>query len=299
MPAAGTKQQLCESTRPTDDSRDLPTMPGVVLGEFEQMCVAMSVSGALIAVRDLAGMRCTVSFGNAPAVGSWLPMDSAFTKQCVGTGEFVLCEDTESDARIDRSVARRLSFRSAVAVPIQVQGSVVGMIEVFCSRSAAISPMAIAALKKVAKSFAAVMIFDAVNGGEPVIGGALERPIVLSGQVNQGSTPVANPPAEPIEEPEKRIRRIVRTTTRTAEPGRTKAAASRRAPKSDVTAQLPSDKPVPTRVWLIAAALLLGFSILLLFLFRGGSSESTYRTNASENVVRASAFIKHSPRLVR
>jgi hypothetical protein len=46
---------------------DLQITPGAVLSDFEQMCVAMSVSGAVIAVRDLAGLRCIVSFGNALA----------------------------------------------------------------------------------------------------------------------------------------------------------------------------------------------------------------------------------------
>lgn len=247
MPGAGTKQQTSEPTTPTANPTELQIIPGAVLHEFEQMCVAMSVSGALIAVRDLAGMRCTVSFGNAPAVGSRLPTDSAFTNQCISTGEVVLCEDAESDPRIDPSVAMGLSFSSAVAVPVQVQGSVVGLIEVFCSRPCAIWPTAIAGLKKVAKSFAALMIFDAGNGGPPIIGGLLERPIVLSALIDQHPTSVANPGAELIEKPEKQIHRMVATTS-----------------------QLPSDKPIPTRVWLIAAALLLGLSLLFLFLFKSG-----------------------------
>jgi hypothetical protein len=248
MPGPGTKQQRSESTNPIATVGDLQITPGAVISDFEQMCLAMSATGAVIAVRDLAGIRCTVSFGDAPAVGSRLPTDSAFTRQCIETGEVALCEDAEKDPRIHPSVATRLSFRSAVAVPIQAQGSVVGLIEVFCSRPFGIYPTAIAGLKGVAKSFAALMTFDAGNGGQPIVGGSLERPIVLPGLIaDQEPTSVANPGAEVIEESENQeIYRMVTTTS-----------------------QLPSDKPTPTRVWLIAAALLLGLSLLFLFLFKG------------------------------
>jgi hypothetical protein len=227
---------------------DLQITPGAVLSDFEQLCVAMSISGAVIAVRDLAGMRCTVSFGNAPAVGSRLPIDSALTTQCIGTGEVAISEDAESDPRIHPSVATSLSSRSAVAVPMQAQGSVVGLIEVFCSRPSSFPPTAIAGLKRVAKSFAALMIFDAANGGQPVVGGSLERPIVLPRViVDQESTPIASPGGELIVElNHQELCRTVATIT-----------------------HLPSDKPTPTRVWLIAGALLLGLTLLFLFLFRG------------------------------
>jgi hypothetical protein len=250
MSGTGTKQQ--QTSKPTTPiaTADLEITPGAVLSDFEQMCVAIPVSGAVIGVRELAGMRCTVSFGNAPAVGSRLPTDSAFRRQCIETGEVAVCEDAWSDPRIHPSVAASLSFRSALAVPIQAQGSVVGLIEAFCSRPSAFSPTAVAGLKRVAKSFASLVTFDAANGGQPVVGGPPERPIVLPRLIaDQEPTPIASPGAEVIEKPENR--EIYRTVT--------------------TTSQLPSDRPTPTRVWLIAAALLLALSILFLILFKGAS----------------------------
>jgi hypothetical protein len=249
MPGAGTKRQPSESVNTIATITERQITPGVVLSDFEQICVAMPASGAVIAVRDLAGMLCTVSFRNAPAVGSRLPTDSALTRQCIETGEVVLCEDTESDPRIHPSVATQWEFRSAVVVPIQEQGEVVALIEVFCSRPSAIYPSAIATLKEVAKSFAALMIFDADNGGQPIVGGSLEHPIVLPSLIADEKPPsVANPGIEVdgVEEP------------KNGEISGTVAPIS----------QLLSDRPTPTRVWVIAAAILLGLS-LLLFLFRG------------------------------
>lgn len=248
MPGAGTKQQTSEPALSIPTAGEQHITPGAVLSDFEQICVAMPASGAIIAVRELAGLQCTVSFGNAPAVSSRLPMDSALAKQCIEAGEVLVCEDTERDPRIHPSEAKGLNFRSAVAVPIQAQGSVVGLIEVFCSQPSAIDLTAIAGLVDVAKSFAALLIFDAGNGGQPIVGGSLERPIVLPGLIaNQELTSVANPGADVIEKSENRV--LYRTVA--------------------TTSQLPSDKPTPIRVWLIAAALLLGLSLLFLFLFKG------------------------------
>ena len=121
------------------------------------------------------------------------------------------------------------------------------LIEVFCSQPSAIYPTTVARLKGVARSFAALMIFDADNGGQPMVGGSLERPIVLPSVIaDEEPTTVATPDAEVVEE---RKGREIRPTV---------------AP----TTQLLSDKPTPTRVWVIAAALFLGFSLLLLFLLR-------------------------------
>jgi hypothetical protein len=80
MPGAGTKQQPSE---PIDTFWEQKITPGRVLSNFGQICVAMPASGAVIAVRDLAGMLCTVSFASALAVGSRLPTDSAFTRRCI------------------------------------------------------------------------------------------------------------------------------------------------------------------------------------------------------------------------
>jgi GAF domain len=247
MPEAGTKQQTSEPVKPLDTFGEHQTTPGRVLSDFEQICVAMPASGAVIAVRDLAGMLCTVSFGNAPAVGSRLPTDSAFTRQCIETGEVVLCGDAESDPRIHPSVASRWNFRSAVGIPIHARGEVVAVIEVFCSRPASIDPITIAALRAVANSFAAMMIFDADNGGQPIVGGTLEKPVVSpSLTADEELTLVADPDPKVVKDQSNR------------EPSRTTATP----------AQLLSDKPTPTRVWVIAAVLLLGLSLVLLFLFR-------------------------------
>jgi hypothetical protein len=167
MPEARLKRQIPEPEYPiaTDEGQQISA--DALMSTFEQVCLAMSASGAVVARRDLKGVRCVVSFGNAPSVGTRLQPDSAFTTECIETGEVVLCEDTQNDARIQPDIAESLNLRSAVAVPIQAQGSVVGLIEVFCSQPACIYPSAITALKRVAKSFAATMI-ESGSGEESI-----------------------------------------------------------------------------------------------------------------------------------
>jgi hypothetical protein len=258
---------------------ELQITPGAVMSDFEQICVAIPASGAVIAVRDLAGLLCTVSFGNALPVGSRLPADSSFAQECIETREVVLCEDTENDPKTS-SLATRWNFRSVVALPVQVQGAVVALIEVFCSQPRGIYPAAVAGLKGVAKSFAALMIFDASNGGQPLVGGSLARPTILptpnakqelitlaepeSTRIAEEPTPVTQ--QQPIQIAEEELITIVN-------PGMAPERANREeiprmaAPPS----QLLSDRPMPTRVWVIAGALLLLLSLLLLFLFRNAN----------------------------
>lgn len=180
MPLAGTKQQhISEPATLASPSPAPPITPTAVLSDFEQICVALPVSGALIAVRELAGLRCTVSFGKAPRVGLQLAPDSSLAFECLETGEVALSEDAHIDPRIDSAEAARVGFRSAIAAPIRAQASVIGLIEIFCPEPSAFSPETIAQLERLANSFAALMIFDAANGGQPIVGGPLDHPIVL------------------------------------------------------------------------------------------------------------------------
>ena len=152
MPEASLKP---EASKPENDITNdrVRQISAFVVRTVQRMCSAMSASGALIAIRDRDGVRCLASTGDAPAVGSRLQPDSAFTRECLETGEVVICEDAARDSRIHPSVARALHLRSAVAVPIQAQGSVVGVIEVFSYRPCDISPPDVAALKKLAELF--------------------------------------------------------------------------------------------------------------------------------------------------
>jgi hypothetical protein len=423
MPGAGTKQrQILElatptaatsvpsATNPSAPAAAAPThkSPDEILSDFAQFCVALPATGALIAVRDLAGLRCSVSFGNAPAVGSRLPADSALLSECLDTGEVALCDDAEIDPRIPTKAARFLGFRSAAVVPILAQGSVVGVIEAFCFEPSGISADAVQGFQLVAQSFARQMVLHAANGGDPVVGGSLTEPIALprlgveetplpaapvlavpeptvaasipepavSQTADQSPTAqpaiqapiqvaaslIRNPVADKIEKPvsgkgkaAQAVRRDQGPYQRQEKPSRdtqpsraistvrAKAAAvataaqiqpkaqsqkplgrglQKQAPQAQRSmkfelfqllgmrpappaaeaaslAQLPSDRPTPSRVWLLAGILLLVISLLLIFLLRGATppadddSDSSLQRNSSPVVFAAAATPSH------
>jgi WD40 repeat protein len=169
MPEARLKREEAEpENREVSSSNRL--ISALLKGRLDLICSAMSASGALVAVRDTEGVRCLVSTGDAPAVGSRLQPDSAFTRACLETGEVVLCENAENDSRIHPSVAKALHLRSAVAVPIQAQGSVVAIIEVFSSQNPTICSADVATLKEIASLFAFFLARGSSPNG-PIVGG--------------------------------------------------------------------------------------------------------------------------------
>jgi GAF domain len=155
------------STQDNIADSSLQQMSACFVGPVEQICSAMSASGAVVAVRDSGGMRCVARTGDAPALGSRLQPDSTFTRECIETGKVALCEDTEKDSRIQPSIAKSLNLRSAVAVPIQAEGAVVGVIEVFSSRPFDIHAGDIAVLKQFANLFANMLVPGTSSGVQP------------------------------------------------------------------------------------------------------------------------------------
>jgi len=183
MPEARLKKKISGTEKAIGDTEGPQVSPDAVMSAFEQICVAMSASGAVVAVRDVNGVRCVVSFGNAPSVGSRLQPDSVFTRECIEKDTVVLSEDTQNDQRVHPGTAKSLNLRSAVAVPIHAQESVVGLIEVFSGRPYSISPTAIAALQRVAELFANIMVFEPGPRGALIIAPTLAW--------TQAQTPIA------------------------------------------------------------------------------------------------------------
>jgi GAF domain len=171
MPETRLKPEAHQPENDLNNDRDQQTS-AFLMRTVEQIRSAMSASGAIIAVRDPEGARCLASTGEAPAVGSRLQPDSAFTRECFETGEVVLCEDTENDSRIRPSFAKSLRLRSAVAVPIQAQGSIVGVIEVFSSQPSDIYPTDVDALKKIANLCGPIIGPEAVPSAQLVLDGS-------------------------------------------------------------------------------------------------------------------------------
>jgi N-acetylmuramoyl-L-alanine amidase len=66
-----------------------------------------------------------------PDVGARIERDSAFSGACFTSAEIVMCDDTETDPRVNVETCRKLGARSMVAVPLCGRRRVIGLLEAF------------------------------------------------------------------------------------------------------------------------------------------------------------------------
>jgi hypothetical protein len=82
----------CGSAGANDSFED---MRAALIGPVGRIRSAMSAGGVVVAARDSGGIQCVASAGEPPPVSSRLHPDSTFTRECIESGEVVLCENTE------------------------------------------------------------------------------------------------------------------------------------------------------------------------------------------------------------
>ena len=66
-----------------------------------------------------------------PDVGARIDRDSAFSGASFRTAQIVMCDDTETDSRVNVGACRKLGARSMVAVPLCGRRRVIGLLEAF------------------------------------------------------------------------------------------------------------------------------------------------------------------------
>ena len=107
-----------------------------LLAERAQTLVRASGAAIAMADKDPDFMICRASSGaDAPPVGARLQVGSGFSGECVKTGMLLRCDDTETDARVDRESCRALGIRSLLAAPVRVGGKTIGILEVFSGQA--------------------------------------------------------------------------------------------------------------------------------------------------------------------
>jgi WD40 repeat protein len=195
MPEARLKREISDPQPEITRNEDQLTT-ALLLSVLEEVRGAMSARAAIVVVCEPTRVRCVASAVDQEIAGLTVEADSTFTRECLKTGRVVLCEDAEHDARIDLPVVQDLRVHSAVAVPVEVHNTVVGVIEVFSSRSIPIAD--IAPLEGVSRFLAPILAPELAGSAEPAVGSA-----DLAAQVAEpavGSTGVAAQVAEPATE---------------------------------------------------------------------------------------------------
>ncbi len=89
-------------------------------------------SGAAIALREGGHLVTVASSGDsAPDVGIEVNLDSSFAGLCFKSGATQVCNDTETDQRVNAAACRALQVRSMTATPIRQGETIRGVLAVF------------------------------------------------------------------------------------------------------------------------------------------------------------------------
>lgn len=107
-------------------------MDGVLALLTDRTLAITGANGAAIALAEPRGVVCRASSGNAPPVGSIVDLQSGFSGLALLTGELLLCNDTQSDERVDAMSCAGLGIRSLVALPlVRLNNAAIGLLQVF------------------------------------------------------------------------------------------------------------------------------------------------------------------------
>lgn len=71
-----------------------------------------------------------VAGSSEPYLGLRLQIATSLAGRCVTSGEIVLCDDSETDPRVDREATRKVGARSLVVVPLRHRAYVAGVLKV-------------------------------------------------------------------------------------------------------------------------------------------------------------------------
>jgi diguanylate cyclase len=92
--------------------------------------VVEMVEGHEMVYRAVAG-------SSEPYLGLRLKIATSLSGRCVSSGEIVLCDDSETDPRVDREATRTVGARSMVVVPLRHRDAVAGVLKVSSRRASA------------------------------------------------------------------------------------------------------------------------------------------------------------------
>jgi len=125
--------------------------------------------GAALVLGGDEGLTCRASSGSAPALGSRLRPDSGLSGECFRLGQLVRCDDVRTDSRVNAAVAQRLQSRSILIVPIRVNGSTRGVLQVLSSQPFSFTAQHAVTLEHLAESVGSLLAAqDAPAESEPV-----------------------------------------------------------------------------------------------------------------------------------
>jgi GAF domain-containing protein len=118
---------------PLINAGEIDLEPGIsIIAEKAQTLTG--ATGAAIALRRGNEIVCRARTGRtAPDIGVRLQTDSGLSAECVRTGEVLLCNDAESNPRVDWATCRGMGVRSILVAPLRHFRRTLGVFEVLSS----------------------------------------------------------------------------------------------------------------------------------------------------------------------
>jgi GAF domain-containing protein len=121
------------AAHPLINAGEIDLEPGIsIIAEKAQTLTG--ATGAAIALRRGNEIVCRARTGRtAPDIGVRLQTDSGLSAECVRTGEVLLCNDAESNLRVDWATCRGMGVRSILVAPLRHFRRTLGVFEVLSS----------------------------------------------------------------------------------------------------------------------------------------------------------------------
>ncbi|MEG3896212.1 diguanylate cyclase [Microcoleus sp. SVA1_B6] len=108
-----------------------PNLDAVMAVITERTQKSLGADGAVIEMLEGDELVYRAASGIASAyVGLRIKVGTSLSGKCIATGQIMLCEDSQTDARVDRSACQRIGIRSLVVVPLFYQDDRVGVLKV-------------------------------------------------------------------------------------------------------------------------------------------------------------------------
>ncbi|MGE5503936.1 MAG: diguanylate cyclase domain-containing protein [Actinomycetota bacterium] len=101
----------------------------------ERTLALIGADGAAIELAEADDMVYRAAAGSAATqIGLRLKRESSLSGLCVRTGDILRCDDSETDARVDREACRRVGLRSMIVMPLLHNGATVGALKAMSTR---------------------------------------------------------------------------------------------------------------------------------------------------------------------
>jgi len=135
---------------------------GVMSFVAERVQHLTQANGAVVELAEGDDMVYRAASGVAAnLLGMRLSRDGSLSGQCVKTGSILRCDDSETDARVDREACRRVGLRSMIVTPLRHLDTTVGVLKVFAPTPSAFPDADVRTLELMSELIAAAMFHAA------------------------------------------------------------------------------------------------------------------------------------------